>query len=294
VRFDLRTLFSILSFITLFAYAEENIFISMDRVDWTYSGNKKLCELEYNESPYGKFYFRSEERDKVNFTIKYSEPSNLANESVLFSVSAPWSQAEFKNTISHNKYNNQGQILFSHGIDRLIKDIQQGAWILIEFNNTKTKTQTRLSIPAVRIQHALKRFLACHDELPQMSYSRARTLDLYFASGESSLSPKQRNTLSAFYSYIKVADNINRLLIDGYSDRAGSSVVNLQLSRQRAQATADYLQLLGTAPTLIEVRAHGERYPFNNNVSNSTAKNRRVTVRLVRQDESVVKKHDEQ
>ena len=140
----------------------------------------------------------------------------------------------------------------------------------------------------------MKRFLACHDELPKMSYSQARTVDLFFASGKSSLSSEQRETLSAFYSYIKVADNINRILVDGYSDSAGSSVVNLQLSRQRAQAAADYLQFLGTEQNLIEVRAHGERYLFNNNASNSGAKNRRVTLRLVRQDESVVKKHDRQ
>ena len=289
----MRTLFSILSFVTIFSYAEENISISMDRVDWRYTGNKKVCELEYNESPYGKFYFRSEERDKVNFTIKYSELNFLANESELFSISAPWSQTKFKKTIGHANPENNGQIHFHYRINALIKDIQQGAWILIEFYDSKAKAKTRLSIPTVRIQNAMAHFLACHDELPKMSYSQAREIDLYFASGKSSLSSEQREILSAFYSYIKVADNINRVLIDGYSDSAGSSVVNLQLSRERAQAAADYLKFLGTGSELIEVRAHGERYLFNSSASNNAAKNRRVTLRLVRQDESVVKKNDQ-
>lgn len=290
----MRTLFSILSFVTIFAYAEENVSIPMDRVNWKYSGNKKICELEYNDSLYGKFYFRSEERDKVNFTIKYSASSHLTNESALFSISAPYNQTKLKNKINRTNPGNKGEILFHHGINKLIRDIQQGAWISIEFYDIKGGVKIRLSIPTVRIQNTMKRFLACHDELPKMSYSQARTVDLFFASGKSSLSSEQRETLSAFYSYIKVADNINRILVDGYSDSAGSSVVNLQLSRQRAQAAADYLQFLGTEQNLIEVRAHGERFLFNNNTSNSGAKNRRVTLRLVRQDESVVKKHDRQ
>ena len=294
MRFDLRTLFSILSFVTIFAYAEENVSIPMDRVNWKYSGNKKICELEYNDSLYGKFYFRSEERGKVNFTIKYSASSKITNESALFSISAPYTQTKIKNTISRANSDNKSDFIFHNEINKLIRDIQQGTWILIEFYDIKGGVKIRLSIPTVRIQNTMKRFLACHDELPQMSYAQARTVDLFFASGESSLSSEQRETLSAFYSYIKVADNINRILVDGYSDSAGSSVVNLQLSRQRAQAAADYLQYLGTEQNLIEVRAHGERYLFNNNASNSGAKNRRVTLRLVRQDESVVKKHDRQ
>lgn len=61
----------------------------------------------------------------------------------------------------------------------------------------------------------------------------------------------------------------------------------------RAQQVADALIARGLHSDMIEVRAHGSRYPVaSNSTAKGQAKNRRVTIRLVRDDERVIAKKD--
>lgn len=112
-----------------------------------------------------------------------------------------------------------------------------------------------------------------------------------FQFGQKTLNATQQQTLAALYSYLSVDDRVTKVLIDGHTDNVGPRLTNLSVSRLRAQQVADALIAHGVNPNIIEVRSHGDRYPVaNNNTAAGQAKNRRVTLRLVRDNERTIEK----
>ena len=125
------------------------------------------------------------------------------------------------------------------------------------------------------------------------SYAQARNLTLSFDLGQRHLTAQQTNTLGALYTYLRADKNISKVLIDGYTDNVGSNVANLTISKQRADLVAKALKKSGVEAARIEVRSHGSRYPIaSNSTPEGQAKNRRVTLRLVRNGEAVVPKQN--
>lgn len=69
--------------------------------------------------------------------------------------------------------------------------------------------------------------------------------------------------------------------IAGHTDALGRTSANLRLSRARANAVADYLQLSGVSADRLRVEAHGEAQPFAPNTTPANrALNRRVEFTL--------------
>ncbi|NNC55906.1 MAG: OmpA family protein, partial [Pseudomonadales bacterium] len=83
--------------------------------------------------------------------------------------------------------------------------------------------------------------------------------------------------------YLLRAEDVERLYIDGHTDDTHTSAYNVELSRKRAEAVADYLAGKGVSRNLVTIRFHGERYPVKPNTSVAgKSYNRRVTLRVER------------
>lgn len=72
----------------------------------------------------------------------------------------------------------------------------------------------------------------------------------------------------------------HRLLIEGHTDSLGSRVRNLELSRERAQAVADFLTGQGIPAKRFTVRGYGPDHPLRGHLP-SDPENRRVEVRVL-------------
>ncbi|MGV3639835.1 MAG: OmpA family protein [Adhaeribacter sp.] len=72
------------------------------------------------------------------------------------------------------------------------------------------------------------------------------------------------------------------VFLSGHADESGPENQNLVLSRERAQAAADYLSGLGIAPQRLQVQVYGSSRPLSGNASAAgRARNRRVEVEVV-------------
>jgi len=72
-----------------------------------------------------------------------------------------------------------------------------------------------------------------------------------------------------------------KLRIDGFTDNRGSSNYNLRLSRDRAQAVADFIAVRGISRDRLLIEGHGILNPIaDNNTEHGRALNRRVECRL--------------
>ncbi len=71
-----------------------------------------------------------------------------------------------------------------------------------------------------------------------------------------------------------------RFLIEGHTDSLGGLGANMDLSRRRAQAVADFLSQQGVERSRIEVRGFGPSMPLSGRSASDT-RNRRVEAKLI-------------
>ncbi|WP_341660574.1 OmpA family protein [Vibrio sp.] len=263
----------------------------MDEVNWIYKGSSLKCSLIFSNPSYGKFSFRSEEIGKTNLKVNFEGNNYRWKYGKLYSTPEPWNDNNKSKGIGHHVPITDGRLTFNQDINLLLDNIKQGSWIKFSFSGKQASELQSLLLPTTRIQKPLTQFQRCLSKLPLMSYATARDLTFSFSKGSHTLNDIQQKTIYAFSTYLKADDGVTRILIDGYSDNTGSDLSNLSLSERRANAVANALLNDGISKTKIQIRSHGVRYPVSNNDTlEGQAKNRRVTVRLVRHDEKVVPK----
>lgn len=77
----------------------------------------------------------------------------------------------------------------------------------------------------------------------------------------------------------------SRLMLVGHTDDKGAAAYNLDLSRQRAQAVATYLESRGVSPTRVQIAGRGETEPIAANDTEAGRQlNRRVEVAIYASD----------
>ncbi|WP_037500485.1 OmpA family protein [Sphingomonas jaspsi] len=80
---------------------------------------------------------------------------------------------------------------------------------------------------------------------------------IFFDWGKSELSGDGKATLDRIATEF-AASGKAQLTLSSHSDRSGSSIVNLAMSRKRAEVAAAYLESKGIAPAAIRIVAVGE------------------------------------
>ncbi|MDW2958862.1 MAG: OmpA family protein [Alphaproteobacteria bacterium] len=93
---------------------------------------------------------------------------------------------------------------------------------------------------------------------------------------------------SSFYPVLNsVAKVLNKysnstILVSGHTDSTGNADYNLNLSRERAQSVASYLQGQGIKSTRFEVLGMGSSNPIaSNSTAQGRAQNRRVELKII-------------
>lgn len=104
--------------------------------------------------------------------------------------------------------------------------------------------------------------------------------NITFAYDDARLAPGFKPTLDKLAATMRTYQD-TAILIEGHTDSNGSDSYNMDLSRDRANAVAQYLINRGVAYDRIEVRARGERSPIATNATeHGRAQNRRVEIAI--------------
>lgn len=106
-------------------------------------------------------------------------------------------------------------------------------------------------------------------------------MGLTFVPGSATLTEQARARLARYAVALQSPQLASRRLrIEGHTDATGSTAVNEALSRQRAQAAADFLASVGVNRSRLEVVGYGSRRPLTATAPNAAA-NRRVMAVLL-------------
>lgn len=260
--------------------------IPMDLVNWQAKKGEFECRLEHDlPNNMGKFYFHAEPNNPLSAVLYL--PNQPIQHAQLFQLTAPWHSPAQHSVVDEAAKTTKGYAIFDVGIESLLAAVTKGAWVRVSAMSDEHTHSDAYVLPSTRIESAFVTFNACRVALPEMSYQQARDVVLNFEFGQRVISGDQRRTLASLVSYINADQAVSRVLIDGHTDNVGSTTSNLQMSRVRADDVASTLIELGAPKSLVEVRAHGARYPVSSNETEfGQAKNRRVTVRVVRHTSS--------
>ncbi|GAB4094007.1 OmpA family protein [Flaviaesturariibacter terrae] len=124
--------------------------------------------------------------------------------------------------------------------------------------------QASLAKPAGDVD-TLQSPVVCLKALPKdtaaVAEPPARDNTVLFDFAKWSLRPETQVTLDTLAAVLKREGSL-RAIITGYTDQVGSDDYNLKLSRERAQACADYLKRQGIPASRIEVLAKGACCPL--------------------------------
>ncbi|WP_245823660.1 OmpA family protein [Photobacterium proteolyticum] len=256
----------------------------MDLVKWEYKGDHFQCLLNKNVNKFGQVTFRAEPNNKLVLQVRSYQLPKHYKTARLYKLDSPWEQPEQAVTVGgEGAWLSAHEFVFNDSIDELLQAISRGAWMKLSVSSPTQQDAFTVQLPSVRITEPLNAFNRCRSALPAMSYEQARDLVLAFDLGQRVATSDQRASLKQLAEYIKLDQGVQKVLIDGHTDNVGSSLANLQISRVRADDVASFLEEAGVRASIIQVRSHGSRYPVASNASEKgKAKNRRVTIRVIR------------
>ncbi|MFZ5432257.1 MAG: OmpA family protein [Calditrichota bacterium] len=108
-----------------------------------------------------------------------------------------------------------------------------------------------------------------------------RLYGLKFGVGQSKLDRNQRKLINTASEAINLFPGA-AITVEGHTDNQGGEDINQELSEERAQSVADYLQSqLGMAEDRIQVAGYGESKPIaTNDTAQGRAQNRRIDIVL--------------
>lgn len=104
---------------------------------------------------------------------------------------------------------------------------------------------------------------------------------VYFATNKYDINAKSQETLNGLSQVMREYPQTN-ILVVGHTDNTGSADYNMTLSKNRAQAVTNYLVTNGISAGRFTTQWYGEEQPkYDNTTSAGRAKNRRVTLAIV-------------
>lgn len=108
--------------------------------------------------------------------------------------------------------------------------------------------------------------------------------DILFDVGKYDLKSQTQRDLAEFAKTLQKYEDTD-ILIEGHADATGSDDLNLRLSRQRADAVADFLKSQGVRTGRVDEKGYGESQPIASNDNEAgRQKNRRVDIAVYAND----------
>jgi outer membrane protein OmpA-like peptidoglycan-associated protein len=170
---------------------------------------------------------------------------------------------------------------------RLLTELEQGMSPTFYYDGwVDGKDKVIVSLSTVRFFDAYDQFLSCLDQLPILKVKKEHIENTHnavinFRSNKYSFTQKAGKKLEKIYAYVK-GNDVELVLISGYTDSQGAHPYNDMLSKKRANAVSDFFTKQGINANKIKIQSYGERNPVDDNATNKgRAKNRRVLIKII-------------
>ncbi|WP_169307149.1 MotY family protein [Ferrimonas sediminicola] len=257
----------------------------LERAEWEFDGDKFDCRLTHEVENFGRFVLS---RSAGHGLVLALQSDWLPDDGLTatFSLQQPgWQPSAPEQGDRFDARWHRGEATLVAVAAPFLQALELG-WNWRADLNDGAGQGWRVSSANVHGQPAALEMRRCLKRLLPMSYEQVRRLELNYASGGIEPPGPAGELIAAAAAYVQADARIKRVLVDGHTDSDGDSLANLVLSRTRADEVAARLVAAGVEADKIEIRGHGERFPIvSNGSSKGRERNRRVTIRLVMEEQ---------
>lgn len=264
--------FSCTSFATLISNQMEN-------GKWKMETSPFQCKLSQDIYGFGTVAFVKEPQSSLAFVFSPDKNTKVTSLFVARVASElKLSEQPPSKGFVEGRYDEHGNFTFDNATTEFIEAVNVGDRLFVK---SRFGSETEIAVFTTLFGHrSVALFYQCMDDMSPLTWSAARFSELMFENNHTQLSPPQKQRLGELMRYLPFDNTVTKIMVDGHSDDAGSNLANRMLSQERADEVAAHLIESGLDRNLLEVRAHGNRYPRKEN--NQLSSNRRVTIRLVK------------
>ena len=262
----------------------------LEQADWRVERSPRLCRLRHTIPALGEAVVETaggSQRFFVQLSNRAGKPVEgpLTTGSAQLAAAAPfWNPQRESRPLGSVAVASSGYLLDIEGprVSQLLRGLRDGLAAEISGRARSGEAAVQVVALPVYFQRAWRDYDACMQKLPAPPRAAMQTLALAqpaavstaavkpapiaipadgltfdYAPGEWQLQPAQRSALDALSQRLQTNASA-RIAIDGYGNDSYRRLLNLELSRKRAQAVSDYLVGRGIDAKRISVRFHGD------------------------------------
>lgn len=245
----------------------------LERAAWSVEQAPRLCRLRQQIPLLGDVVFESRAGADERFFIASADSPLRRGPAQLAMVAPHWNPEREGLPLGPVSVSDGALLVSVEG--EMVRLLQEGlqSGLAAELRGTaqsEAAIEVRVSATPVYFRRAFDEYRSCIDKLPVVAKPQpvlvaAPAGDLtssqfVYGGGVWELSPAQRGRLDQLAQYLGRADaGGSRVVIDGYGGDSHRRLLNLELSRKRAQGVSDYLGSRGVAAGRIVMRYHGDQ-----------------------------------
>ncbi|MBR7889550.1 OmpA family protein [Marinomonas sp. A79] len=258
--------------------------------EWLLSGDIFSCSLTHPVPHYGEGHFIKEAGEPMKFILQPQNEKLGPGQVYIISQAPTWSPGIRPETLEILPYPGYGLTVEVGGkvAERMLTSLDRGRHPVVAGTAWENSRETvEVGLSNINFAPAYNEFRRCLSTLLPVNYDQiARTAALFTSNGVD-LTERIRARLDLVALYVSSDPTVEYIYIDGHADSYGSRRDNRELSKVRAEKVTAYLLDKGVPADKIISRYHGERYPSTTNgTSQGRERNRRVTIRLEKNDAS--------
>ncbi|WP_306520078.1 OmpA family protein [Rheinheimera sp.] len=260
--------------------ADQQYVPAVDQSHWQISGDQFLCRMSQPLGLMATLAFAKEPGRHIEMQLQL-DATHLELQDVQGQVvTAGWQPEQLAPAVRFSpSFTSTKLARFTEQIPLIMQQLQQGYWLKLSLDLPDQVID--LTVPNLKFEQALQQFQTCIAGLLPLRWEQAREYQLIYPKGERLADADNIAHLRVLASYIQQDKKVRKVLIDGHSDDAATSLANRVLSEERADEVASRLIEFGVNKQKIEIRAHGNRYPQAVGYG-GPKHNRRVMIRLIR------------
>ncbi|NVK55117.1 MAG: OmpA family protein [Alteromonadaceae bacterium] len=261
---------------------------SVESSQWQLSESSRLsCTLSHALPGYGEAQFTSEASKQLNmeFVLDMQLLPKRFGSAAVYSVPPNWMPGVRARQIADMTIRTQYDgDLPEDTAWTMLSELEKGFWPTIYYQDWyNPNDKVAVGLNASNFRPVYHEFVSCVSNLLPYSFEDIAYTVLSYEKNSTELSKYSERRLAMIGDYLREDNQLELVLLDGYTDSYGGSWNNQQLSERRAEEVKKFLTGFGIEENRIEITGHGEkRHIAPNTTSQSRAANRRVIVRLAK------------
>lgn len=259
-----------------------------ERSEWRVSEYSPLqCTLEHDIPRYGQVRFESEASRELNMRVVLGmhRLPDTYSEAQVYSVAPSWRASQTPRRLGRLPlYRQYDSELGKQMSWVLLTELEKGMMPTIAYTDWHNSADTvQVGISAVNFQQRYDDFMQCVSSLLTFGFDDIAFTVLNYEEQSTELTNGSKRKLKRVGEYLSHDQDIELVLLAGYTDAYGSREENQVLSVARAQTVKDFLVGQGLNESQISIKGHGEmRHTAGNENELERRQNRRVVVQISR------------